>query len=164
MQSFEAGSSQYSIRLGGSEDAKTVRTNVEKELKAAFPIVLRFCRLIISVRQSEKNCESGAMGGVIGLIAIVTYVAYRFEVAFALGALVSLFHDLTVAIGVYLFCDHAINMAALAGVLTILGYSVNDTIIVFDRMREEILKKKGEAFDLEKVMNYAFRSPCRVRS
>jgi preprotein translocase subunit SecF len=90
---------------------------------------------------------------IVGLIGILGYITYRFEFAFALGAVVALFHDVVVTMGLYLYLDFDISVATLAAALTIVGYSVNDTIIIFDRMREEVFKQ--QKFELVDLMNYS---------
>ncbi|MGI6680396.1 MAG: protein translocase subunit SecF [Bdellovibrionota bacterium] len=87
----------------------------------------------------------------ISVIGILIYISVRFEFAFALGAVVALFHDVFIGLGVYLMLGETISMATLAAALTLLGYSVNDTIVIFDRIREKLLAAKDYA--LEDIIN-----------
>lgn len=153
VQSFEAGSHEYSVRLGNQGvDAKTTKDLVDSALKAKL--------------QDKYSIEkSDFVGGLVGdelkmnalialslgLLAILIYVTVRFEFSFALGAVVALFHDVTVCVGVYLLVGHTLTMAAVAAALTIIGYSVNDTIVIFDRVREEVKRRKNP--NLREILN-----------
>lgn len=75
---------------------------------------------------------------VFSLLGIILYLTIRFEFGFALGALVSLIHDVLIAVGVFVLFKKQLNMTSIAAVLTVVGYSVNDTIVVFDRIREDL--------------------------
>ena len=77
------------------------------------------------------------------LLFIMLYVAVRFDLYFAPGAVVALFHDLSITIGVFSLFDLEFNMQALAALLTIVGYSINDTIVVYDRIRENAGRMRG---------------------
>ncbi len=114
-----------------------------------------------------KSVEQTSVGGIVGwefakkaLIAFVLavigsffYIALRFESTFAVGAIVAMLHDITVPVGVYVLCGGQISIPVVAAVLTIIGYSLNDTIIVFDRIREDAAKTKEKP--MVEVMNYA---------
>ena len=81
------------------------------------------------------------------------YISVRFEFAFALGAIVALFHDIVIGLGIYLMLGETISVTTLAAALTLLGYSVNDTIVIFDRIREKLITAKS--YVLENVINEA---------
>jgi preprotein translocase SecF subunit len=89
----------------------------------------------------------------LGILGILVYIAFRFEFAVGLGTIVALFHDVIIATGIYLVSGHVIGMATLAGALTIIGYSVNDTVVVFDRVREE--RRKRKSYNIVDVINEA---------
>ncbi|NPA12673.1 MAG: protein translocase subunit SecF, partial [Aquificae bacterium] len=72
------------------------------------------------------------------LVAILLYVGYRFEPVFALGAVIPLFHDAIITLGIFSLLGEEVNLSVIAAILTVLGYSLNDTIIIFDRIRENI--------------------------
>jgi SecD/SecF fusion protein len=87
----------------------------------------------------------------ISLLAIMAYVAMRFEFRFGMGAVVSLFHDVLVTVGLLSILDIRIDLTVVAAILTLIGYSINDTIVTFDRIRENLKKKLGtltEVIDL----------------
>ncbi|MDZ7821378.1 MAG: protein translocase subunit SecF [Candidatus Marinimicrobia bacterium] len=87
----------------------------------------------------------------IALILVLIYITVRFEFKFAVGAVVALFHDVFVTIGIFSLFQWEISMPVLAAFLTIVGYSLNDTIVVYDRIRENIKVHKGK--DLSEVIN-----------
>ncbi len=74
----------------------------------------------------------------LALVALIVYVSIRFEFPFAVGAVVAVFHDVLVAVGIFCAMGGQLNLAMVAAVLTIIGYSVNDTIVIFDRVRENL--------------------------
>jgi SecD/SecF fusion protein len=80
------------------------------------------------------------------LLGIILYLSWRFEFGFALGAIVALVHDVFVTVGLYSLCGQQIDLPIVAALLTIVGYSVNDTIVVFDRIREDLRLDKSKSF------------------
>ena len=83
----------------------------------------------------------------IALIFIMIYIAFRFDLRFAPGAVVALIHDSLVTIGVIILLGRELNLTTVAALLTIVGYSVNDTVVVYDRVRENLGKLRGSKFD-----------------
>ena len=88
----------------------------------------------------------------LGVIGIFGYIVIRFEFSFALGAILAVIHDIIIAVGLVVLLGEQLTQIHVAAVLTIAGYSINDTIIVFDRIRETILIRSG---DVREVMNEA---------
>jgi preprotein translocase SecF subunit len=84
---------------------------------------------------------------VAGLGAILVYVAFRFEFRFAVAAVAALFHDVLVTLGIFSLTGKEVSLAVVAAFLTIVGYSLNDTIVVFDRIREDLRKYHRERYD-----------------
>jgi len=95
---------------------------------------------------------SSGIALLIGIGAILIYVTIRFEFAFALGAIAALFHDLIVVAGITTLLGQEFTLITVGAFLTIAGYSINDTIVVFDRVREGLATKRG---DVKDIMNYA---------
>ena len=91
----------------------------------------------------------------IGLLAVLFYISLRFEFSFAVGAFAALFHDILICIGVVIICGTELSLIHVGAFLTIAGYSINDTIVVFDRMRESLRSKRG---DVAQVMNLAINA------
>ncbi len=106
---------------------------------------------IVGPKVGGELREKGIMALVLSLIVILVYVSYRFEWRFAVASILALTHDIIIALGAISLFNVEVNLDILAAILTILGYSLNDTIIVFDRIREGVQTSKEE--ELEKVVN-----------
>jgi preprotein translocase subunit SecF len=96
--------------------------------------------------------EKGIKATIIALVAILLYVSFRFEWRFALASVLALVHDASIAMGAISLFEIPVNLDILAAILTLLGYSLNDTIIVFDRIREGIIENT-KLNDLDQVIN-----------
>ncbi len=154
VQAFQGMKNEYSIRLGESTDPQIVRTKIETALKAAFGDVSKIEKTDFVGPTVGKELQRSAILAIgLGLLGIMFYIIFRFEFAIGLGSIIALFHDVIIATGVYLASGHLIGMATLAGALTIIGYSVNDTVVVFDRVREE--RKKRKNYNISDVVNEA---------
>ena len=84
----------------------------------------------------EELRDQGGLGILLALAGIMVYLGFRFQWKFGVGAIVSLFHDVIVTLGVFSFFQLTFDLTVLAAILAIIGYSLNDTIVVFDRIRE----------------------------
>ncbi|QNM15371.1 MULTISPECIES: protein translocase subunit SecF [Fusobacterium] len=101
-----------------------------------------------------KELKSSAIYSLlIGAVLIVIYITVRFEFVFSIGAIVALLHDLIIAIGVISLLGYEVDTPFIAAILTILGYSINDTIVVFDRIRENIKRKTKKKIDFVQCLN-----------
>jgi SecD/SecF fusion protein len=89
--------------------------------------------------------RKGITAIVVAMIGIIIYISIRFEFAFAVGAIVALLHDVFITVGIYCLLGRQLSLPIIAALLTIVGYSVNDTIVVFDRIREDLKLMKGKA-------------------
>jgi preprotein translocase subunit SecF len=106
---------------------------------------------IVGPKVGNELKEKGIMSMILAIIGILIYVAFRFEWRFAVASIVALVHDVSIALGAIALFGIDVNLDVLAALLTILGYSLNDTIIVFDRIREGVVEtKKG---DLAEIIN-----------
>ena len=92
---------------------------------------------------------------VLGLIGIAIYITIRFEFSFALGAFVALLHDVVIAVGIVVLLGRELSLIHVGAILTIAGYSINDTIVIFDRIRETVLIRTGAIKD---IMNEAINA------
>jgi len=154
VQAFQGAVKEYSIRLLEAADVETVRGKVEGALKGAFGDAATIQKTdFVGPTVGKELRRSALLAVILGLIAILIYIAMRFEFSVGLGSIVALFHDVVIATGIYIASGHLIGMATLAGALTIVGYSVNDTVVVFDRVREERGKRKNA--DLSAVISEA---------
>ena len=103
--------------------------------------------------------EKGGLAMLYALIGILAYVAWRFEWRFALGAVIALVHDVVVTVGIFSLLGLEFSLPVLAAVLAVIGYSLNDTIVVFDRIRENFRKmRKGTIVE---IMNTAINQTLR---
>src|SRR5205814_110019 len=97
--------------------------------------------------------NKGIMALIYAMVAILIYVAFRFDLKFGPGALVAMIHDVVMVAGYYLISRREFNLTSIAVLLTILGYSINDTIVIYDRIREEMARYKGKP--LPEIINIA---------
>ncbi len=108
-----------------------------------------------SVSQGLKKDAFLALG--LALLGIMVYVAFRFELGFGIGALLSTLYDIVLSVGLFIALGGQLSAPMLAAVLMIIGYSINDTIVVFDRIREEL--QTGSALSLGQTINLAINKP-----
>lgn len=106
----------------------------------------------IGPSMSAELLKESFLALLLGLLGILVYLSFRFEVTFALAAIVALFHDVVISIGLTTLLGTQVSVMMIGAFLTIAGYSINDTIVVFDRIRETLRTRKGE---LEDIMNLA---------
>jgi preprotein translocase subunit SecF len=106
---------------------------------------------IVGPKVGNELKEKGIMSLVLAIFGILVYVAFRFEWRFAVASIVALVHDISIALGAITLVGLDVNLDVLAALLTILGYSLNDTIIVFDRIREGVTK--GRNTNLADIIN-----------
>lgn len=153
VQAFELGTEQFLIRLEGDQSQSDIfKQRILSFVKENFGANSSLDRSDFVGPAVGSELKFKAIIAIsLALLGMLAFISYRFEFAFALGAVVALFHDVIVSTGVYLLTGHTFSMGALAAALTIVGYSVNDTIVVFDRIREEIVK--SHKYNLVDVMN-----------
>ncbi|WP_457625621.1 protein translocase subunit SecF [Persephonella sp.] len=136
---------EYEIRvsLKKGKSSEIVR-KVKKALKEKFGDRFEIRKIdYIGAVVGEELRKASVYSIVAVLIAILLYVGYRFEPVFAIGAVIPLFHDAIITLGIFSLIGEEVNLAVIAAILTVLGYSLNDTIIIFDRIRENI-KLRGK--------------------
>jgi preprotein translocase subunit SecF len=105
----------------------------------------------IGPKVGAELIEKAIIAILLGCVGILIYVMLRFEFAFALGAVLALVHDTVITIGAVSITDKEFTLTIIAALLTVIGYSVNDTIIIFDRIRENM--KKGGRATFEEIVN-----------
>jgi preprotein translocase subunit SecF len=101
----------------------------------------------------EQLRRQGLMATVLAMVGILAYIALRFQFSFAVGAIVATLHDLLVTMAFLTFFNYDLTLNVIAGLLTITGYSVNDTIVIFDRVRENMRSMRRD--DLKSIINTA---------
>jgi SecD/SecF fusion protein len=107
---------------------------------------------IVSATMGASFVKEAVIALGLGIIGIFAYIVLRFELSFAFGAIIAVLHDILIAVGVVVLLGQQLSQIHVAAILTIAGYSINDTIIVFDRIRETVLIRSGE---VSEVMNDA---------
>lgn len=134
---------EYLIRI---EKSSTSLKGISERVKEH--LITKFGQKNVEIRRVEmvgpkvgKDLRRKGMWAIIfSMIAILIYITWRFEFWFAIGAIVALAHDVLITIGVFSITNKQINLAIVAAILTIIGYSLNDTIVVYDRIRENMKK------------------------
>ncbi|EAK4064164.1 protein translocase subunit SecF [Campylobacter coli] len=106
---------------------------------------------VVGPKVGDELRNKGIMAIIVSLVAILIYIAIRFEWRFALAAIISEIHDVVITLGAISLFKIDVNLDTLAAVLTVLGYSLNDTIIIFDRIREGI--KTSKKSELTPIIN-----------
>ncbi|MGC6581713.1 MAG: protein translocase subunit SecF [Akkermansiaceae bacterium] len=164
-------SAQKETPPGGDSDILKVKVaekdaeKVEAALRANIPVLgekgtdgkytLDISSTSIAATLGDEFFKNSLWALGLGLLAVLLYISLRFEFSFAVGAFVALFHDLIIAIGVVLLIGTELSMIHVGAFLTIAGYSINDTIVVFDRIRETLRTKRG---DVQELMNLAINA------
>lgn len=97
---------------------------------------------VVGPRVSGELTRNGTIGLLVTLAAILVYVWFRFEWQFAVGAIIATLHDVILTLGIYVLVPFEFNLSSIAAILTIVGYSLNDTVVVYDRIRENLRKYK----------------------
>ena len=106
---------------------------------------------IVGPAVGEELTEKGIWAFVLSLVGILAYIAFRFEFAFAVGAVVATVHDVLVTLAFLVFFHYDMTLNVIAAILTVTGYSTNDTIVIFDRVRENMRKMRRDS--LNEVIN-----------
>jgi preprotein translocase subunit SecF len=108
---------------------------------------------VVGPKVGEELIHAGVLATVLAMAAIAAYVWFRFEWQFGVGAIISLLHDTITTVGLFALLQLEFNLTTLAAILTIAGYSINDTVVIYDRMRETMRKYK--TMDLRTLINLA---------
>jgi len=122
-------------------DNKNVIEEIKKKLDNSFGNNFNFRRVEnVGPKVSAELLRSGIIAISVALALMLIYIWIRFEWQFSLGAILALFHDVIVTLGLFSLLGLEINLSIIAAVLTIVGYSMNDTVVIFDRVRENLRK------------------------
>ena len=142
-----------------SDDLKRmnlVADNVITALQAKTPDVTKKSASFVSASVGEELKSDGIVAVIFVIIGIMIYIGIRFEWRFAIAAIASEFHDTILTVGFYALTQHEFDITVLASVLAVVGYSINDKVVVFDRVREIFRSsRKGEPVD---ILNRAINS------
>ena len=145
---------EYLIRTAEStEDLKGLSGRIEDSLSAAFGkggFEVRRVE-VVGPKVGRDLTQKGIMAVVFSWIAMLAYIAWRFEFRFAVGGIIALVHDTIITIGVFSLLNLEFSLVIVAALLTIIGYSINDTIVIYDRVRENMRKNIRQ--ELGQVIN-----------
>ena len=130
----------FLIKFENNEN-KNVIEEIKKNLDKSFGNNFNFRRVEnVGPKVSAELLKSGVIAISVALALMLIYIWIRFEWQFSLGAILALFHDVIVTLGLFSLLGLEINLSIIAAVLTIVGYSMNDTVVIFDRVRENLRK------------------------
>ena len=131
----------FLIKFENNNNNKNVIEEIKKNLDDSFGNNFSFRRVEnVGPKVSAELLRSGIIAISVALALMLIYIWIRFEWQFSLGAIMALFHDVIVTLGVFSLLSLEINLSIIAAVLTIVGYSMNDTVVIFDRVRENLRK------------------------
>ena len=137
---FSGSQNDLSIKIPGGEDSSN-NESLKKILKDNFSYDLRK-EEFIGPQVGEELRDQGGLGLLIALLIMTIYIMFRFQYKFAVGAILALAHDVLIVLGFFSLLSIDFDLTVLAAVLAVIGYSLNDTIVVSDRIRENFRKKR----------------------
>jgi len=149
VQTFGDEANEFMIRAQGEEDTlNAISRTVEEALQQAYGDANVDIRRVemVGPQVGKDLRQKGIMAILYAMIGILLYVTWRFEFRFAVGALLALCHDVLITLGAFSLTGREIDLPIIAAFLAIIGYSLNDTIIIFDRVRENTGKVAKESF------------------
>ena len=139
------------IRIAPREglDSRTVGKLIIENLNQSSNSVELMSSEYVSAQVGEELTEQGGLAMIFALIMIMIYIVFRFQWKFSIGAVMALIHDVLITIGVFSFFQITFDLAVLAAILAVVGYSLNDTIVIFDRIRENFRSmRRAETLDI----------------
>lgn len=136
----------------GTESSDAVGEQILAVLAAQDPAVELNRVEFVGPQVGEELREQGGLAMLFALLFIMAYVAFRFQWKFAVGAVAALAHDVIITVGFFSLFEQPFDLAVLAAMLAVIGYSLNDTVVVFDRIRENFLRiRKSDALEVMNV-------------
>lgn len=146
---------EVSIRMplpeGGEDAANRAASEIRRAITAAHPDARINSVETVSGKVSEELFSAGAWALGLAMLAIALYIWFRFEWQFGVGALFALFHDVALTLGFFALTQLEFDLNVVAAILTIIGYSLNDTIVVYDRIRENM--RKYRKMDIQALLD-----------
>ena len=126
--------------------------NIKNDFQESFNGEFKFRRVEnVGPKVSKELLNSGIIAISLSLIAMLFYIWIRFEWQFSLGAIIAIFHDVLLTLGIFSIFSLEINLSIVAAVLTIVGYSMNDTVVIFDRVRENLKKSNKKIIEISNL-------------
>ncbi len=146
---------EVAIRTGVDVNIETVSHTIEEAIKKAMPdnpfIVERVEK--VGPKVGHELIIQALMAIFWSMVLILFYIMWRFEFKFSIGAIIALAHDVTITMGIFSVFNIEISAPIIAAILTIVGYSLNDTIVVYDRIRENLKSTSKRAKDISGIVN-----------
>ena len=131
------------IRIGAQGGGDAEEQAVIQQVRGVLEADYDFRRVeIVGPTVSNELARAGTIAVIAAMLAMLVYIWLRFEWQFAVGAIVSTLHDVIMVVGFYVFLGLEFNLTSIAAVLTVVGYSINDTVVIYDRVRENLRKYK----------------------
>jgi len=131
----------YLIKIESSNNKPDFIESINNKLNSDLNLNVNFRRVEnVGPKVSSELLKAGLLAISLSLAAMLFYIWIRFEWQFSLGAIIALIHDVIITLGIFSFLSYEINLSIVAAVLTIVGYSMNDTVVIFDRIRENLKK------------------------
>ena len=131
----------FLIKVEEQGDNNNLIPKIKQKLSDSLNSEINFRRVEnVGPKVSAELLQSGIIAITLSLAAMLFYIWVRFEWQFSVGAIVALFHDVVITLGVFSLLSLEINLSIIAAVLTIVGYSMNDTVVIYDRVRENLGK------------------------
>ena len=128
------------IEITKSDDENFIKS-IKDKLSSDLGSPVNFRRVEnVGPKVSNELLRAGLLAITLSLAAMLFYIWVRFEWQFSLGAILALIHDVIITVGIFSFLSYEVNLSIVAAVLTIVGYSMNDTVVIFDRVRENLKK------------------------
>jgi SecD/SecF fusion protein len=147
VQSVTGASGTNSFMITAEQMTDAQQKQVKAELNSRYTVKAGSESVeVVGASFGKETTNRAFIAIAIAVVAIIGYLTFRFELKFAIPAIVALIHDVGLTLGIYSASNRLVTSATVAAILTILGYSVHDTIVVFDRMRENTLFMKKETF------------------
>lgn len=143
VQVQEFGDNELMIRVQGQEGGDNAEQSAVEIVRGELQDDYDFRRVeVVGPTVSSELAWTGTIGIVASMIAMLLYIWVRFEWQFGVGAIVSTLHDVIMMVGLYVFFGLEFNLASIAAILTVVGYSINDTVVIYDRVRENLRRYK----------------------
>ena len=136
------------IRIAQQPGGDKAQEAAVGKVKGALGTTVDYRRVeVVGPRVSSELVEGGIIGVLVAIVAILIYLWFRFEWQFSLGATIATLHDVVLTIGFYSLFQIDFDLSSIAAILTIIGYSLNDTVVVYDRVREMLRRYKRMPID-----------------
>ena len=156
LQEF-GGPSDVLIRLEAQGGGETAEQAAVAKVKGALGPKIDYRSVeVVGPKVSEELTQEAILAVLLSIAAVLLYLWFRFEWQFAVGGVISLLHDVILSIGLFCIIGLEFNLNIIAAILTIIGYSLNDTVVVFDRIREFLRKYK--AMPLADLIDFSINS------